>query len=404
MTTQGSLLLHLRLRTGLVLLVLLTSGLGLSGCATTGSQKSAPPPAENIYSEGRKALQAQDYPLASSHFRQLEIYYPDSPYNHQAQMELAYAYFKSGDYSSSIATTDRLIRNYPDNNNQDYPRYLKALASYEQAVALIEADTDRHAAILAAQTALQYFNELKTNSPDSKYQQDADKRVAYLQEQLAQYEVTLARKMIEQGNHASAIVHARNVVENYPNTRSAADALAIVDMGYEIMAIDNSDDNRTEIQQQSSVPAVISSTMPMVTGQTHTETVEEMDEAGMEANSSGAVQAVQVAKQPRPSGTLPSSWIKQQPADQYTIQLVSTVDSDTLTQFIKRHKLADQVAYYHKKVNGKTWHALVYGVYPSVAEARQAVAALPTALRNNKPWIQGIQTIQQAIDDPANNP
>jgi len=170
------------------------------------------------------------------------------------------------------------------------------------------------------------------------------------------------------------------------------------------MAIDNSDDNRTEIQQQSSVPAVISSTMPMVTGQTHTETVEEMDEAGMEANSSGAVQAVQVAKQPRPSGTLPSSWIKQQPADQYTIQLVSTVDSDTLTQFIKRHKLADQVAYYHKKVNGKTWHALVYGVYPSVAEARQAVAALPTALRNNKPWIQGIQTIQQAIDDPANNP
>jgi len=382
-------------------LALLTSVTGLSGCATTTAKKSAPPPAETLYNEGRKALQAQDYQLAGNHFKQLEIYYPDSPYNHQAQMELAYAYFKSGDYGSSIATTDRLITNYPESNNLDYPRYLKALASYEQAVALIEADKDKNAAILTAKTALQYFDELQKYSPDSKYQQDANKRVAYLQEQLAQYEVALARQMIAEGNHASAIIHARNVVENYPNTHSAADALAIVDMGYEIMAINNPN-NMDKSPQAATVPAVISNTMPMVTGQAQSENTAEVDGTDTKADDAGPDQPEQSAEEPHPAGTLPSSWMKQQAADHYTIQLISSVDRDTLVRFINRYKLADQVAYYHKKVDGKTWHALVYGVYPSTASARKAIAELSAKLQRNKPWVQKLGTIQQAIDDPAN--
>ena len=318
-------------------------------------------------------------------------------------MELAYAYFKSADYSSTIATTDRLIRNYPDNDsNQDYPRYLKALAGYEQAVKLLEADSDREAAILAAQTALQYFNELSLHSPKSKYQQDADKRVAYLQEQLAQYEVSLARNMIEQGNHASAIVHARNVVENYPNTRSAADALAIVDMGYEIMAINNDDSSADTPPHHSGIPAAISTAMPMVTGAKQTDNDNGDDSAAMEAGTTAAAATANPEAESNPPGTHSSAWIKQQPADHYTIQLVSTQDKDTLNHFISQHKLDDQVAYYRKRINGKTWHALIYGVYPSTADARAAVATLPAALGNNKPWIQKLQTIQQAIDKFAN--
>ena len=401
MTTTGSLLLWPRLRTGLLLLMLLTGVAGLSGCATTTAKKSAPPAAETLYSDGRKALQAQDYQLASSHFKKLEIYYPDSPYNQQAQMELAYAYFKSGDYVSSIATTDRLITNYPESNNLDYPRYLKALASYEQAVALIEADNDRNATILTAKTALQYFDELQKYSPDSKYQQDANKRVAYLQEQLAQYEVALARQMISEGNHASAIVHARNVVENYPNTHSAADALAIVDMGYEILAINNPNEMDSG-QHAGTVPAVISDTTPMVTAQAQNETAAAKDTASIAAADSTADQPQQFADEPHPAGTLPSSWIKRQDADQYTIQLISSTDKDILDRFINRYNLADQVAYYHKLVKGKIWHALVYGVYPSTASAREAIAEFPPTLQRNKPWVQKLGTIQQAIDDPAN--
>ena len=70
MTTTKSRLSRRLNVSGLIGLVLLLTGLGLTGCATTSkTQVAQHPPAEEIYSEGRKALQAQDYPLASSHFK-----------------------------------------------------------------------------------------------------------------------------------------------------------------------------------------------------------------------------------------------------------------------------------------------------------------------------------------------
>jgi len=393
--------------TALVLLIVLLSGLWLSGCATTSKSSAQQPAAEDIYAQGREALEAEEYAIASSRFKSLEIYYPDSPYNHQAQMELAYAYFKSGDYSSAIATTDRLIRNFPNNDNLDYPRYLKALASFEQTVFAIEQGNDKDAAILSAQTTLQYFNELTTHFPNSKYQQDANKRVNYLQEQLAQYEVSLARSMIEQGNHASAVVHARNVVENYPQTRSAADALAIVDMGYEIMSIDNSSHGESLGMGENmaddmtvTMPDAIVSAVPMVTSSaTDTpEDVADQETDDTEEETNAATDA------PHLAGTHSTGWILQQPADHYTIQLISTVNDATLSRFISRNKLDEQVAYYRKTVNGRTWHALVYGVYASASEARAAIANLPAGISNNKPWALNLEAVHQAINDFANNP
>jgi len=414
MTTTISSLHPRRTPVNLILIGLILISLGITGCATTPTTPSSQhKPAEDIYAEGRKALQAQDYQQASSHFKSLEIYYPDSPYNHQAQMELAYAYFKSRDYSSTIATTDRLIRNFPNNENHDYPRYLKALASFEQAVMQIEAGTDQDGAILSAQTSLQYFEELSIHYPNSKYQQDADKRIAYLHEQLAQYEISVARSMIEQGNHASAVVHARNVVENYPQTRSAADALAIIDMGYEIMAIDNANDTQTDTETETaplpvSVPTAISNAVPLVTAALHNEAATESPEDTQPTETSGietmpATSSMSSTDIPHPVGTHTTSWIMQQAADHYTIQLISTAKDETLPRFITSNKLDDRVAYYRKQVNGKTWHALIYGVYPSATEARAALAELPESLQRSKPWVQGIKAIQQAIEDFSNN-
>jgi DamX protein len=121
----------------------------------------------------------------------------------------------------------------------------------------------------------------------------------------------------------------------------------------------------------------------------------------MAATTTSNAESVDLSES-NPAGTHSSAWIKRQPADHYTIQLVSTVEKETLNPFIRHHKLDDRVAYYRKNINGKTWHALIYGVYSSTAEARAAVSELPDELSNNKPWIQKIQTIQQAIDDFSN--
>jgi len=409
----------------------------LGGCATTPKQpgdKVTLKTAAEIYAEGRSALQAQDYTQAGKSFQSLEVNYPDSPYNQQAQMELAYAYFKSADYTSAIATSDRILRNFPDNTNLDYARYLKALASFEQTTALIEKEGDSDNTILAAKTSLQYFNDLATKNPNSKYQQDADKRVAYLKEQLAQYEVAAARRDIEQGNHASAVIHARNVVENYPQTHSAADALAIADMGYEMMSLGSAAKKADTSKNNGPTADTLSAAATGAATDTGTDTGTGADMAtavtptqspndamSAAARTSATEQSAMTDGQTetvtgdeavsadtdisgQPAGARPTSWILEQPADQYTIQLISTQKDATLATFIDSNRLSGQTAYFRKRVKGQTWYALIYGVYPDIAAAKAAIAGLPDGARRSKPWVLGIGTVQKAIKEFNNAP
>ena len=101
----------------------------------------------------------------------------------------------------------------------------------------------------------------------------------------------------------------------------------------------------------------------------------------------------------QPEGTRPTSWILEQPADQYTIQLISTLQDDTLPAFINRNQLSGQTAYFRKRIKGQTRHILIYGVYPDTATARAAIEELPDAVRRTKPWVIGIGSVQQAINE-----
>jgi septal ring-binding cell division protein DamX len=106
----------------------------------------------------------------------------------------------------------------------------------------------------------------------------------------------------------------------------------------------------------------------------------------------------------RPAGSRPTSWILEQPGDRYTIQLISTLKNDTLERFIAAHQLNGQTAYFRKRVNGRTWHTLIYGLYPDIAAARAAIADLPEEVRRGKPWVLGIASVQQTINDFNNTP
>ena len=106
----------------------------------------------------------------------------------------------------------------------------------------------------------------------------------------------------------------------------------------------------------------------------------------------------------QPAGSRPTNWILEQPADHYTIQLISSLKDDTLPAFIDRNHLSGQVAYFRKRVKGQTRHTLIYGVYPDTAAARAAIEELPDAVRRSKPWVLGIGSVQKAINEFNNTP
>ncbi len=90
-------------------------------------------------------------------------------------------------------------------------------------------------------------------------------------------------------------------------------------------------------------------------------------------------------------------WILQQNPKEYTLQLLATINETSLIDFIKKHNIQAEVAYYRSKKSGKTWYSLVYGTYNTYSLAQQTVQELPPKLKKLKPWVRNFSQIQKRI-------
>jgi outer membrane protein assembly factor BamD len=76
--------------------------------------------AQKLYSEAKSEMNDGGYEKAIKYFELLEARYPYGRYAQQAQIEVAYAYFKASEPASSIAACERFIKLHPNHPNVDY--------------------------------------------------------------------------------------------------------------------------------------------------------------------------------------------------------------------------------------------------------------------------------------------
>lgn len=215
-----------------------------AGCSLLPEQidKTKDWPANRLYSEAKSAANDGDYALAIKYYESLQARYPFGRYAQQAQLELIYVYYKDSEPASAVAAADRFIKLHPRHPFVDYAYYLKGLANFNQSKGLWERylpqdPTQRDPG--AARQSFQDFSELVKRFPDSKYTQDATQRMAYLRNNLAQYEVNVARYYMQREAYVAAANRAKYVVENYPRTPAVPDALGVMAKAYKIMGIDD---------------------------------------------------------------------------------------------------------------------------------------------------------------------
>jgi len=72
----------------------------------------------------------------------------------------------------------------------------------------------------------------------------------------------------------------------------------------------------------------------------------------------------------------------------YTIQLFGVHDLDALKRFVHQHHLESKTYYIQTKLHQKIWYILIYGTYPTRAEAAQALHELPSTLKQSRPWLR----------------
>jgi outer membrane protein assembly factor BamD len=67
-------------------------------------------------------------------FERLESNYPFGTYAAQAQMEIAYAYYKAQDQAQALAAVERFIKLHPNHPNVDYMYYLRGLVNFNDQI------------------------------------------------------------------------------------------------------------------------------------------------------------------------------------------------------------------------------------------------------------------------------
>lgn len=89
-----------------------------------------------------------------------------------------------------------------------------------------------------------------------------------------------------------------------------------------------------------------------------------------------------------------SDWLRQQPADNYTIQLGSVVNENDIIKYIKSSNLGSNAGYIEVIVNGITRYTAIYGIYDTYQNAEFAINELPEAIQKTKPWIRNTGILQ----------
>jgi len=223
-----------------ICLIVLLNVLGCSSTDVKDETKDWSTPA--LYHKAKEALDKEDYKTAIKYYEALEIRDPFGRYAQQGQLEVIYAYYKSGEAESASVAADRFIKLYPNHPGIDYIYYLKGLVNFERDegvferfVPLDKAQRDQSATL----RAFRHFSELIDRFPQSKYAEDAKKRMVYLRNSLAEHELHIARFYMKRSAFVAAANRAKRVIETYQRTPAIPEALTILAKSYKIMGLDD---------------------------------------------------------------------------------------------------------------------------------------------------------------------
>lgn len=214
-------------------IIIIINTLFITGCSLfeSESDRTRNWNEQKFYSEASEALKDGDYEQAITYYEALEARFPFGRYAMQAQLDVAYANYKSDEPEAAIAAAERFIKLHPQEPSVAYAYYLKGLINYNRKFGFL----DRYLPTDPSQRdpgsvrdAFQNFSELVNRFPNTPYTEDARLRMLYLRDNLAKNEIHAARYYYHRGAYLASVNRAKYVIENYSQTTAIRDALLIM--------------------------------------------------------------------------------------------------------------------------------------------------------------------------------
>lgn len=218
----------------------LAAALLLAACGSIEKDPTAKWDADHLYKEGHDEVITGNYNHGRELLEKLTARYPFGRYAQQAQIEIAYAYYKQGETADAMDATDRFLKQNPTHPSADYVYYLRGLINFIERPALVgglvgyqvsERDPK------SMRDSFDAFKELIARYPDSRYVPDATERINYLVNTLANHEVGVADYYYRRGAYLAAIARAQASLNDFPGATSQRRALALLADSYSALGL-----------------------------------------------------------------------------------------------------------------------------------------------------------------------
>ena len=222
--------------------VLLTVLAVLSACAGNEETYDAVQDLQEAYDQAQSSIQNGNYRRGIQILEAIQARYPFSDVARQIQLDLMYAYYKSGAPELAIEAAETFIRENPIHPRVDYALYIKGLSYFDDDPGLLERlfrkDTNKRPPKDVEQ-AYQAFRRLVERYPASEYAPDAQQRMVYLKNRLAAYENSVADYYLRRGAYVAAANRAKSALETYNGADSNAQSLRIMIAAYEELGMND---------------------------------------------------------------------------------------------------------------------------------------------------------------------
>ncbi len=225
-----------------ILALLLGLLIAACGLLPEGQDETKGWSAQKIYNEAKDNLNSRNYDQAIKYYQKLESRYPYGRFAQQAQLEIAYAYYKDSEPAQAVTAAERFIKLHPNHPNVDYAYYLRGLANFNDDLGwagyvtgqdLTERDPK------AANDAFQAFKDLVTRYPESRYTPDSIARMNYLLNALASHEVHVARFYMKRSAYVAAANRVQFALKTYPQAPANEEGLVILVQAYDALGMND---------------------------------------------------------------------------------------------------------------------------------------------------------------------
>ena len=218
----------------------------LTGLVACGPASEVDPTAdwsvEKFYLEARAELDKGNYLTAIEYYETLESRFPFGRYAMQAQIDVAYAYFKFDEPDSAITAIDRFIKLHPRHPAVDYAYYLKGLVNFERGGNILDVISERDLSEFDRNLLLRAYNDFRLlleRFPSSNYATDARKRMIFLRNELARSDYMIASYYASREAWVAVTGRTRFILTNYQGTEIIKPTLELQLQAYERLGLED---------------------------------------------------------------------------------------------------------------------------------------------------------------------